>query len=383
MANDISAIMPKILARGLLALREQAVMPRLVNGSYAAEAAQKGDTIDVPIPSAQVASDVTPGPTPPTPADAAPGKVQVVLGNWKKTNFHLTDKEMAEVDRNEHFVPMQTSEAIRALANEVNASIHAEYAGVYGFVGTPAATPFAADASDAIDARKTLHAQRAPKQNRRGVLDFDAEANALGLAAFADAEKTGESGVKIEGEIGRKYGIDWFSDDNVVAHAAGSLTDVVTVTGANPVGTKTVNLSTDAGGAFDFIVGDIITVAGDSQTYVVTAATGAVGASSSANVAIEPGLQVATSGGEAVALKAAHVVNLAFHRDAFAFANRPLAQSSQDLGLGSRIVSMTDPQTGISLRLEVSRQYKQVMWEFDLLWGVKLVRPELACRIAG
>ena len=42
-----------------------------------------------------------------------------------------------------------------------------------------------------------------------------------------------------------------------------------------------------------------------------------------------------------------------------------------------------DPQTGITLRLEVSRQYKQVVWEFDLLWGSKLIRPELATRIAG
>ncbi|WP_159104325.1 P22 phage major capsid protein family protein [Sneathiella glossodoripedis] len=72
-----------------------------------------------------------------------------------------------------------------------------------------------------------------------------------------------------------------------------------------------------------------------------------------------------------------------FNRDAFAFANRPLAQSGAGAGLGSQIMSMTDPQTGLSLRLEVSRQYKQVIWEFDILWGVKLVRPELAVRLAG
>ena len=31
MANALTGVMPKILARGLLALREQAILPRLVN----------------------------------------------------------------------------------------------------------------------------------------------------------------------------------------------------------------------------------------------------------------------------------------------------------------------------------------------------------------
>ena len=42
MTNDISAAMPKILARGLMSLREQTVMPRLVNGDFSSDAAQKG-----------------------------------------------------------------------------------------------------------------------------------------------------------------------------------------------------------------------------------------------------------------------------------------------------------------------------------------------------
>lgn len=46
-------------------------------------------------------------------------------------------------------------------------------------------------------------------------------------------------------------------------------------------------------------------------------------------------------------------------------------------------MSMQDPQTGIVLRLEVSRQHKQIVWEFDILYGARLVRPELAVRILG
>jgi hypothetical protein len=39
--------------------------------------------------------------------------------------------------------------------------------------------------------------------------------------------------------------------------------------------------------------------------------------------------------------------------------------------------------TGIPLRLEVKRQNKQTLWEFDVLYGVKLVEPDLAARLAG
>jgi murein DD-endopeptidase MepM/ murein hydrolase activator NlpD len=382
MANTITDIMPKILATGLLALREQAVMPRFVNGSFSAEAAQKGDTIDVPISSALTATDVTPSETPPVAVDSPLSKVQINLDKWKQARFHLTDKEMTEIDRNRHFMPLQTLEAVRALANRVNADIHAEYTGIYGFTGTPATTPFASDATDAIQARKILNQQRAPRADRRGVLDFDAEANALAIQTFADAEKTGENGVKIEGEIGRKYGVDWATDDNVVTHTAGTLTGTIVTSGAAVAGAKTVTLATDAAEAVNLVVGDIVTFAGDSQTYVITAAAN-IGASTTGAITFEPGLAVAQAGGEQITVKATHVVNLVFHRDAFAFANRPLAGSTQDTALGSQIMTMTDPQTGISLRLEVSRQHKQVAWDFDLLYGTKLVRPELATRIAG
>ena len=74
-ANTLSNIMPKILARGLMALREQAIMPRVVNGDYSREAAQKGQTIDVPIASETSAYSITPAPTHSSAGGVTPGLV--------------------------------------------------------------------------------------------------------------------------------------------------------------------------------------------------------------------------------------------------------------------------------------------------------------------
>ncbi len=386
MANTLANIMPKILARALMTLREQCVMPRLVNFDYANEGAMKGATIDVPIPTASTVSDVTPSNTPPAPSNTTPALVQVSLDKWRKADpFHLSDKDMVEIDKNRHFLPMQMSEAVRALANDINQSVHAKYKRIYGYYGTAGTTPFASDVLGATQTRKILNQQVCPRTTRRGVVNFDAEANMLALSPFSDAEKIMSAQVKMEGEIGRKYGIDWVSDDHVTTHTSTAFSaGAVTVNGAHSAAptarTSTVSIA-KATNTTPLVEGDILTFAGDSQTYVVrTAVTLAVG---NTNVTVAPGLKVAKSGSEAVTLKASHVVNMVFHRDAFALAMRPLVTDTQAVELGSMILPMTDPVTGLTIRLEVSRQYKQVVWEFDALWGVELVREELATRLAG
>ena len=379
MANSLTNIVPKILADGLLALREAAIMPRLVTPDYGEEAAQKGSTIDIPVPKAQTAADVTPGPTYSSAASTTPGLVQVSLDQWKKTDFFLTDKEMGEIDRNEHFIPMQTSEAVRALANVMDTHIHSQYTGIYGFVGTAGTVPFSTIAT-ATDARKVLNTQLAP-MGWNIVMDPTAESQALQLAAYRDIEKAGDRRVPIEGEIGRKLGIDHFMSQNVKTHTAGTLlTGVIGSTTA--VGASTVAIKS-ASATGNLLVGDIFTVAGDSQTYVVKATVSAITSTTAQNITIDPALKVIASANSQTTLKATHVVNLAFHPNAFAFATRPLMSATQALAGGNQMMQATDPVTGLSMRLEVIRQNKQDEWEFDVLYGAKLVRPELACRIAG
>lgn len=386
MSNSLTPLITAVLARGLSVLRKRVLMTRVVNLDYSKEAAKFTDTINVPYSSAKTATDVAPSHVPSAPADSTAQSVAIQLNKWKKVNFGFTDKEMAEFNAKKDYIPLEMQEAFEAMAVAINQSVFALYTSVYGFTGSPGSTPFADDVTDATNARKILQLQKAPRTGRTGVLDFNAEANALALAQFSDAEKIGASGVKIDGEIGRKFGINWMADDDVPYHTAGSITTGLSAKTSTDqaVGTKNVVCTTAAStGACDLKKGDIITFAGDTQTYVVTADTAEGDPATDVTVPIEPGLKVALSGDEAVTLESSHRVNLAFHRDCFALAMRAPSMGLKQVENQRNQVVLSDPHSGLVMRLEIMDQYKQTTWEIDAMWGCACIRPEFGTRLAG
>lgn len=381
MANDITQVLPKLLAQGLLALRENAIMPRLVNRSYESMASQKGNVINVPIPSALSASDVTPGVTFATNVDFSPTSALVTLDFWKEAKFQLSDSDMVSVMNGT--IPMQASEAVKALGNAIDDYILGKHTGFFGIAGTPGTTPFATTVNVAGDARKLLNKQLAPMTDRAGVLDPDAESNFLLTSNILQVDQRGDQGGIIAGTIGRKLGIDWYMDQNIPTYTPGTgwKAGFIASTVAGAVGDSTLNIiNATASGTIK--IGDVFTLVADSdsQQYVITAAATA-SATVAVAVAFYPPLKTAVAtGATLVAVATAYAANLVFHRDAMAWASRPLQDIS---GQGNTFVSQVDPVTGVALRLELSRQFKQTTFSFDVLGGANVIRPELGAKIAG
>ena len=386
MANTLTNIIPQLLFQGLPTLREQAIMPRLSLNSFDAnDNRDRGSTIDVPIPTAIAARDVTAAVTHATNQDTAADKVQVVLSQWKEASFHLSDKDTEEVMAG--FVPMQAQEAVKAVANALDSYILGKYTGIYSYGGTGGTTPFATNLSAFRDARKWLNKNLAPMTDRRVVLDADAEANAVVLEQFLAADRRGDQGGIIEGQIGRKLGANWFLDQNIPTHTAGTwaITGVgyTEVKATGTIGTSTLviqgNSSTTTNGG-NLVTGDVFSV--DGYDYVITAtASVAVGAQKTLSITFSPVLQTTVAAAATVTIQGTHVVNLAFHRDAFAFASRPLSRSQMDGA--ANFMTFADPISGVAIRLEVSRQYKQWTWSYDILYGAVLARASQAARILG
>lgn len=346
-------------------------MPRLIVNDYAPYAAQKGSVIDVPYTNPIALQDVTPAATPPSTADVAPGYVQVPLDQWKEAPFYMTDQDL--LTSMNGTIPLIVAEAVKAVAEGINSYILSQMAkGFYIYGGTGGTTPFGSDVALARTIRRDLNKARCPISPRRFVVDPDAEANLLARAEFTQYNTSGEAGAQnlIEGSMGRRFGFDWFMDQQVASFTKGT---GASYAGTGTAGNKTVTLATGTG---TVLVGDIVTFAGGTETYVVTAGVAAPGV-----ISIYPSLTRTLSSAAMTIVTTTGVQNVAFHRDAFAFAIRPM--QPVDPNLGSIVNQAVDPVSGLALRLEITREHKRTRWSFDALYGGKVVRPELGARLLG
>lgn len=393
--NDLTAIAGKIVAMGMISLRSQAAMLRTVTVDYKDEVKEQGATIDVPIPVGMTASAVSPGSTPITPQNVTAKTKPIALSNWNHVPFGMTDKEMGEVATRANYFPMQAGEAIEALARGINGDLFALYYKVFNIVGVPGTAPFPIGSAnfptpigEPADIGAALNVNKAPLSQRRLVLDTVAYAAAQKHPDLNRFDLTNDMGPKIEGLVGRKYGFDWLFDQQVPKHTAGTITTglIAKASTVVAVGAKSIVATTAAStGACALKKGDIIAIAGQTQaTFAVQADATQASASSDVTITIEPGLDTALAGSEAITRPAGgntHRVNLGFHRSAFAYVTRPV--SNNVFTGGNIIINQPDPETGLTLTLEISRQNKQTVWDFSVLYGVGDLRNELAVRLAG
>jgi len=388
-ANTLTPIIPKLIARGLPALREAAVLPRLVRDytGLVGSDAQKGNVLTIPKSASQAVTDVTPGPTDPSNVDHTVDSVTLTIDQHRKTFFHLTDQEATQVMQGD-YVPLQMSEAFRSLANDVNDKIQALSVDFYSISGTAGTTPFGSNANDLIAARKLLKTQLAPRGDYTAVIDHDAEENLLQLAQLTDADRRGSADSIMSGEVGRVLGTRVFADHAVDTFDPGTLSDgtdgAALVNNASvAIGDTSVPMDeTSLTGTIK--KGAIFTVAGDTQQYVVTA--DATAATNAVTVSFAPAAKVAWADNAAVTFFGGAsgltdwVDNVVFHPDAMGIA---FARPASLLGDQSNQFTVTDPVTGIPIRVIAKEQHYQTTFYLDILFGTDTIRREYGTRIAG
>ena len=377
MPNDLQEIADILITEASAAFRKASRMAMLVNRDYQNEAAERNKRIDVPIYQSMPVTDVTAGQQG-TVTPITPEVVQVTLANWKQVQFKLSDKERAEV-RDNRIIPPVVLRGISALADKVDQFIIAGMeaaAFLCTALGQPAGT-------DVVKLSKELNDWNVPDANRNLVVSNQVHADLLGLAEFSRYDAVGDTDALRDGSLGRKYGFSIYRNGHLgLTHTAGTL--ATTATGdhaAEPMqsgGTSIVTVGASAG----ITAGDRIyfenpgnhknPLGGTLVAYAV------VSVPSATTIEIAPRLRYAVANGDDVLIyttdeETYKLGALAFHQDAYIFCTRPLSSHGHPSTIES---TATDPISGITLRTEVSRQYKENIWSIDILYGGKVLYPE-------
>jgi len=375
MANTL--LTPSIIAREALAnLYAQTVMLPLVHRDYSAEFAQIGDTLTIRKPATFTAQDFgTAGSI--SIQNATESSTSVVMNKHYDVSFEVTSKEMSlSVD---DFSAQFIAPAMEAHAQNIDQLLLGLYADVYESYGTAGTTP--GTVADITGARQVLNSHNVPMMDRRFVVGPAADAKILQQEAFTNLQwnPVANADALNEAAIGRKFGFDFYTGNNVATHSNGTIasTGTFAINGAVAAGATTLIADgTTVTGTWK--AGSLFTIAGQTQQYVVTA-----DATAAANAVTISFLPAAPTGGfadnSAITRVAGHVANLAFHRNAFAFVSRPLA-----MPMGGVQAEVVDYQ-GLGLRAvyDYNSTTKKNIVSLDILFGVKTLDPMRAVRVLG
>jgi len=334
-------------------------------------------------------TDITPANVSPQASDKALTTKTITINNYKFTDFYFTGEEEKALNSTSgaygNIVTDLIEQAIRAIVNQMESDVYtAGYVGASRAYGTASTTPFATNTGETAQVKKILDDNGAPLGTRSLILDTTTSAALRTLTQLTKVNEAGSSMTLRDGVLLDLNGLAIKESAQVTSPTAGTLSGASTASGALTVGQTSLTLKTTTGtGAV--IAGDIITLANDTNKYVVASTTQAgVNPGTGETITLNaPGIRKAQGAAErAITVVAASSRNLAFSRNAILLATRlPARPTSGDLA--QDVYVMTDARSGISIEVSMYPQYRQVRYELAAAWGVSVIKPEHIATLLG
>jgi len=384
--TTITGLVPTIFEAFDIVAAEQVGFIPAVSRDASPERAAVGQTIRSPVVGAMAAEDLTVDNVSASAPDQTINYVDMSITKARSVPFGITGEEtlglgdqMAVVNRD------RISQALRTLRNEVEtdlAALHASASRAYGTFNT---TPFGtADVfTDFAQPKKILKDNGAPQSDLHMVLGGEAIANMTGKqSSLFKVNEAGSEDLLRNGRLGRVVGWDIHDSAQVKESVTVGTNNGSAATTAAGFALGATTIALGSAGTGTIIAGDIITIAGDTNKYLVVSGEGDVSDGGSITIAA-PGLRVAIgTSATVVTTIAATNRNMFFHRSAIQLATR--APAMPDGGdSADDVMVITDPYSGIGFEFCVYRQKRQVRWEVNLAWGVNMNKAEFAGVLIG
>ena len=322
-----------------------------------------------------------------TPAMAIPSALNQSIGNKSLTitksrfyGFSWSGEDIMAVDKGPGYLTIQQdqiAQALRTAVNEVEADIAAAAsAGASRAFGATADT--APLISDFSQAKKILDDNGAPGSDRHVILNTGSGVAVRGYSNLFKVNEGGDTTLLRQGQLGDLYGFALRESAQVVRPTAGGMTGAL-VNGALSIGATAIVFDTGTVNTTGIVAGDIITIAGDTNKYVV--ATGLAAASGTITIAA-PGLLKAAADNAAITVFGTSSRNCAFSRNAIVLATRlPAIPPQGDMAIDRQVI--TDPRTGLSFELAMYPGYRMNTYHVSIAWGITVFKPEHLAIIIG
>jgi hypothetical protein len=219
--------------------------------------------------------------------------------------------------------------------------------------------------------------------DRSLVIDTTAGAKMRTLTQLTKANEANDATLLRQGTLLDIHGFAIRESAKVAAVTAGAMASATTTAAALTVGQTTLPLATAGTGVV--AAGDMITLANDTNIYVVASVTfaGANPASGDSIVIAAPGLRVAqASAARAITVIATSTRNVGFSRNGILLATRlPAVPGEGDLATDRQVI--TDDRTGISFELAVYPGFRMNVYHVSIAWGVSVIKPEHVAVLLG
>ena len=379
---NIDAITPKIIAKTLTYFRETSLTVNLVHNNYKDDFGKKGKVITIPVPRTPTVKIMTPGRlnlTSGTPSDITYDELELRLKPPIGVEIELTDDQLDDF-LSERMTIDQIQLGGIALAKKVDKELLVEMGqGINRLINVPIGAPVIPnDPKFGFTARKWLNRHDVPNMFRYGALRPDAAELFLTNEILRDASKSGRPDILRDAQLKNFAGFDWYETNHIYNHVAGNLAQTTLLTPAAGLALGATQMTAEGSGlGGDYLKGDHFTIAGINEMFVYTE-DGTPATASTAVMKFAPGTPIALVGAAAITTiqKSGHR-NPVFQKEVAAFATRPLRVPQGFTG-GSLIQSYTDPVSGITMRLEITRLNSATQWTLQFLYALKIHR-----RIAG
>lgn len=376
MANTLTGLIATILRAMHTVSREQTGFIPAVYRNSEAEAAAKDQVIRYPIVATRAAADITPAASGPNPSGETVTYGDMTISKSRSVAFPWNGEEQVALGNQLYAdaLQQQFEQAMRTLANEIEADLAALYIYASRGYGTAGTTPFGSNIGETAQVLKMLKDNASPTTMLRMVVDTMAGANLRTLAQLTKANEAGDDATLRQGIILDINGFHIRESSQISAHTPGTGSGYLTdLTAGYAAGTETVHVDTGTG---TILAGDILTntkTARDANKYVV--ATGFAGDGDGDVVLAAPGIRKAWVNNDPVAVGAAYTPNMAFDQNAIHLVARlPMMPEGGDAAEDVRVI--TDPVSGLKFQVAVYRQYRQVSYEIAIAWGVAAVKTE-------